>query len=170
MRMARGALRAAGVVLALSVLLTACGKNNDSASGSNSSPAKASALGTRSFSGIGVVLDDQGFTLYHLVSEKSGQIVCTGSCAGVWPPLLTTPGALPATPQGVPGMLGTIQRPDGGLQLTYDGMPLYRYSGDTRPGQANGQGIQDVWFAVTTAGSSPGPVTTSPPAGGGYHY
>jgi hypothetical protein len=49
---------------------------------------------------------------------------------------------------GVTGKLGFVIRPGGGIQVTYDGLPLYTYSSDSTPGQANGQGIQGVWFAV----------------------
>ena len=46
------------------------------------------------------------------------------------------------------GSFGTIKRPEGTLQVSFDGMPLYTFAGDSRPGQANGQGIGGVWFAV----------------------
>jgi predicted lipoprotein with Yx(FWY)xxD motif len=52
----------------------------------------------------------------------------------------------------VTGPLGTIADPDGSKQLTYMGWPLYTYSGDSAPGQANGQGTGGVWFAMTSAG------------------
>ncbi len=111
-----------------------------------------------------------GFTLYHMTSEKNGQIVCTGSCRGTWPPLLTTGGA-PAAMSGMSGSFSTVKRPDGGTQVTFDGEPLYRYSGDTAAGQANGQGVEGIWFAVTTsanggAGASPSSSST----GSGYSY
>ena len=44
-------------------------------------------------------------------------------------------------------------RPDGGTHVTYDGHPLYRYSGDTAPGDTNGQGVGSVWFAMTADGT-----------------
>jgi hypothetical protein len=55
-------------------------------------------------------------------------------------------------------LLGTIKRPDGKLQVTYAGKPLYLYSGDSKPGQANGQGVNQAWYAITPSGS----VTTKP--------
>jgi len=75
---------------------------------------------------------------------------CTGGCAQVWPPLLSPTGKVPASP-GVMGSFGLLKRPDGGLQVTYNGMPLYRYVGDSGPGQSHGQGIGNVWFAVKVA-------------------
>jgi predicted lipoprotein with Yx(FWY)xxD motif len=117
-----------------------------------------------SASGVGTVLVDvTGLTLYELNTEANGQIMCAGACTSVWPPLLLPAGVTSATAgPGVTGTLGTITRPDGGTQVTYDGRPLYRYSGDQSPGQANGQGIQGVWFAMTPSGPSGGG------GGGGY--
>ena len=50
-------------------------------------------------------------------------------------------------------MLGTTTRDDGTTQVTYDGHPLYLYSGDTAAGDANGEGVGDIWFAVTAQGT-----------------
>jgi len=150
--------------IAAVALLAACGQKTGASSGggSGSSP-MAEHLGTRSISGIGTVLDNaQGLTLYHLKTETNGHIQCTGSCATTWPPMLAAGGSAPAAPSGVSGTFGTVKRPDGGVQVTFDGMPLYTYSGDAAPGQANGQGISGVWFAVTTSAKSGGS------SGGGY--
>jgi hypothetical protein len=62
-------------------------------------------------------------------------------------------GSLPSS-SALPGKVGTVVRPDGTEQLTYDGMPLYTYAGDTKPAQASGQGVEGVWFAVTPSGSA----------------
>jgi predicted lipoprotein with Yx(FWY)xxD motif len=51
----------------------------------------------------------------------------------------------------VTGTLGTITRPDGTTQATYDGHPLYTYIGDTGPGQASGNTIDlngGKWYEV----------------------
>jgi len=77
------------------------------------------------------------------------------------------PGNVPPTVPGVSGTFGTIERPEGTTQLTFDGMPLYAYSGDTAPGQANGEGVQGVWFAVTASGTE-GVSSTSGSGSGGY--
>ena len=56
---------------------------------------------------------------------------------------------------GATGKLGTIKRPGGALQATYNGHPLYTYRADTAPGQANGNGVNasgGVWHEVTTSG------------------
>jgi predicted lipoprotein with Yx(FWY)xxD motif len=87
-----------------------------------------------------------GGTLYSLSVEKNGKFICTDSCLSVWHPLFVPVGVRPAGPV----KLGTIARPDGGSQVTYRGRPLYRFGGDAKAGQVNGEGIEDVgtWHAA----------------------
>ena len=89
-----------------------------------------------------------GHTLYVTDDDLSapGATSCTGACAMTWPPVLVTDGA--AT--GVPG-LSTITRPDGSLQATFEGRPLYSFVGDTGPGTTNGDGLGGVWAVVPYA-------------------
>ncbi len=116
-----------------------------------------------------VVVNPAGRTLYSLSGEGSHRLLCRSSeCAGVWPPL-TVPSRttrLKAS-ASVHGPLGLIRRPNGALQVTLRGKPLYRYAGDTGPGQTHGQGIHSfggVWHAVTAAaGAAPAPPPTQPP-------
>jgi predicted lipoprotein with Yx(FWY)xxD motif len=51
-------------------------------------------------------------------------------------------------------LLGTIDRPDGSVQATYDGFPLYYFAGDAAPGDANGESVGGVWFIADPAGNS----------------
>ena len=114
-------------------------------------------------------------TLYHLSGEVNGKFICTSSaCVGIWHPLIAPSSG---TPSGV-GSLGTVKRPEGTVQVTYKGTPLYTFTGDKQPGETNGQGIKDVgvWSAVTTSSSSAAAASTgssSEPeksSGGGYGY
>jgi predicted lipoprotein with Yx(FWY)xxD motif len=100
-----------------------------------------------------VLTTTKGKTLYSLSAERNGRFICTGSCLSVWHPLRLPDGVRPTGPV----KLGTIERPEGGIQATYRGKPLYRFSGDTKTGDANGEGIKDVgtWHAA---------VVPSPPA------
>src|SRR4029079_15086695 len=93
--------------------------------GSSSSGGSAQ-IELSSVSGVGTVLvDSSGNTLYYLKSEMSGKIKCTGTCASEWPPVLGPSGASSATGgSSVTGTRGTIKRPDGGTQVTYDKLPL----------------------------------------------
>jgi predicted lipoprotein with Yx(FWY)xxD motif len=116
-----------------------------------------------------VLATASGLTLYRNTQEKSGHIKCTGGCAAVWPPLTLPAGATRATAgAGVTqASLGKVKRPDGRWQVTFKGQPLYRYSADRRAGQANGQGIGGIWFAVGTSATVSGSTTTSATVSGG---
>jgi predicted lipoprotein with Yx(FWY)xxD motif len=100
-----------------------------------------------------VLVDQAGKTLYHFTREKARRVLCTGGCASVWPPLLVGAGLRPLAGLGVNRLrLGTIRRVDGKLQATYMGFALYRFSGDTKPGDAKGQGFGKAWFAIRPSG------------------
>ncbi len=71
---------------------------------------------------------------------------CTGGCASAWPPFIVT--AAPAAPAGAAGKITLITRADGGKQVAYNGAPLYTFSGDSAPGDANGQGSGGSWFVA----------------------
>jgi hypothetical protein len=80
---------------------------------------------------------------------------CSGACAGAWPPVTTT-GSATASGGAKASDLGTITRSDGTKQVTYDGHPLYYFSGDSGPGTASGQGSDGFgakWWLVAPTGS-----------------
>ena len=106
--------------------------------------------------GLGKILvDSRGRTLYLFKKDTGGRSRCSGSCAVNWPPLLAT-GRL-AAGSGVTGSkLGTTRRSDGKTQVVYNRHPLYRFVGDTKPGNTNGQGLTAfgaVWVVVSPAGN-----------------
>jgi predicted lipoprotein with Yx(FWY)xxD motif len=140
-------------VVALSLALAACGSSSDDdgAAGGAKAPV-ASADKAR----VGpVVVDAQGFTLYRFTAEAQGRPVCTGACAKTWPPATVT------KDDGLPDHVATVDRPDGGgLQLTYDGHPLYRYAGDHSADDANGEGVGGQWYVVKAGGNGGGGGTT----------
>jgi len=75
-----------------------------------------------------ILVSAGGRTLYHYSSEKKNVVKCTGACAAKWPPLLIATGVTPLAAPGVTAsLLGTVTRPDGKLQVTYHGMPLYLF-------------------------------------------
>jgi predicted lipoprotein with Yx(FWY)xxD motif len=182
--------------VAASLALAACGGSSSSSSTQASTPATTSAAAstggataavvkTASNSTLGatVLVNAQGMTLYHLSGEQGGKFICTSAaCVATWPPLLASSAS---TPTGGVGNLATVKRPNGTVQVTYNGEPLYTFSHD-KAGEANGQGIKDVgtWTAVTTGASSAAatPAAAAPPAesssensssgggGGGYSY
>jgi predicted lipoprotein with Yx(FWY)xxD motif len=106
-----------------------------------------STLKTVKIGGVDVLANADGLTLYWFAPDTSTSSKCFGSCAIYWPPVSGSPAAGP----GVTGKLGTIKRPGGGLQATYDGHPLYTYIGDRGPGQANGNDLDlngGFWYDI----------------------
>jgi predicted lipoprotein with Yx(FWY)xxD motif len=180
--------------IAASLLIAACGSSSSSnttsstangqAAAQTSSSGSSAVVKTASNSTLGTILvDSRGMTLYHLSGEQNGKFICTSSaCVGVWHPLTAPSGG---TPSGEVGSLGTVTRPDGTMQVTYQGTPLYTFAQDGQPGEIKGQGIKDVgtWSAVTTSSSSTPPSSSSttpstsstqaapaPSGGGRYGY
>jgi predicted lipoprotein with Yx(FWY)xxD motif len=189
-----GALSAAVVVAACSSGATSSSAAAPAASPAGASSSSASASGgtviTTAKSSAGTVLaTSSGRAVYLWVKDTGDMSNCNGACAGAWPPVTTT-GTATASGGATASEIGTITRSDGTKQVTYDGHPLYYFSGDSGPGTASGQGSDgfgakwwlvapsgsDVTASVTsfTAASGPGaaPAATSKPSssGGGYGY
>jgi predicted lipoprotein with Yx(FWY)xxD motif len=155
-----------GVLLAVTLAVTACGKNSYSAgspaggaygtpvsslpasSYGTSGPGQTGALKTETTSAGQVLASSHGLTLYYYAEDKrgSGKSQCTGSCATAWPPL-TAPVKAPAGVR-LPGPLGMITRPGGVRQVTINGFPVYFYAGDKARGQDTGNGIQGAWHVI----------------------
>jgi predicted lipoprotein with Yx(FWY)xxD motif len=88
-----------------------------------------------------------GKTLYIFTNDTAANTsTCVDACATTWPPLMATGGAAPAAGTGVTGTLATFARPDGSMQVSYNGKPLYNYSKDTKAGDTSGQGVGGKWF------------------------
>src|SRR5262249_51520707 len=101
-----------------------------------------------------ILVTASGRTLYHDSSEKKNVVKCLGACATQWPPLVIAAGAKPVPGPGVTAsLLGTVKRPDGKLQVTYAGLPLYLFAGDKKAGDVKGQGLSGLWHALTPAGA-----------------
>jgi predicted lipoprotein with Yx(FWY)xxD motif len=102
----------------------------------------------------------KGKTLYSLSVEKHGKFICTGNCLASWKPLTVPAGVKPSGPVE----FGTVKRPEGKMQVTYKGLPLYSFNGDVKTGEANGEGLKDVgtWHAAKVKSSSPPPPAQEP--------
>ena len=160
-------LRAGGAAAAVGIALivAACGGSSSSHS-APASPSKSSSGSSSSQSGVQVttakgpmgtyLTGTSGRALYLWVADKGGKSACSGTCAGVWPPVTTT--STPNVSGGaVSADLGTITRSDGTKQVTYKGHPLYYYAADTKAGQTTGQGSNSFgakWWLVAPSGSS----------------
>jgi predicted lipoprotein with Yx(FWY)xxD motif len=129
---------------------------SDVASAAPASAAAASAaaggatVAAKSVGSNGTVLvAANGMTVYAFSKDvkDSGTSACTAGCITKWPALTVAAGGSPIAGDGVTGKLATITRTDDGtLQVTYNGMPLYFFSGDPPPGDSNG--VYTNWAAV----------------------
>lgn len=97
----------------------------------------------------GYLVDPEGLSLYLFTLDTERSSSCEGDCAEAWPPLLGDPVAGEGVEQD---LLGNAERGNGAIQVTYDGWPLYRHSGDSAPGDTNGHGFNGVWFLVGSDG------------------
>jgi predicted lipoprotein with Yx(FWY)xxD motif len=108
--------------------------------------------------GLGMVLvDSKGMTLYDFHKDQGTESSCYGECATDWPPLLSEGEPQPSNGASA-SKLGTTERKDGTVQVTYAGHPLYGFVGDKKPGEANGNdstafGAQ--WYALMGNGEEP---------------
>jgi predicted lipoprotein with Yx(FWY)xxD motif len=116
--------------------------------------------------GATIVTDSKGRTVYELKPETRHHLLCTSSlCLQFWPPVTVRSAKTKLSKAtGIKGRLGLLHR-DGFFQVTLGGLPLYRYSGDSARGQANGQGIKTfggTWHVVTASShkTSSGSTTT----------
>jgi predicted lipoprotein with Yx(FWY)xxD motif len=129
-------IAAIGVMAALA--LAGCGSGGGGGGGGGSSAASSTA--------------SMSPTLYTFSRDTAGKSNCNGACAKNWPPASSAPGL-------DSGKITTIKRSDGSSQVALDGHPLYRYVGDKKPGDANGNGLNvfgGVWKTADGSGGSGG--------------
>ena len=161
-----GPLLVAAVSLVFSLAAAGCGDSDDGAPAATAGPTStapststtaASPTVTTADTDLGEVLvDGEGFTLYRFTADEAGVSNCVEECASVWVPVI--PGAeLVVGDDLEPTRFGTVTRPDGMVQLTVEGMPLYTFTGDAEAGETTGQGVAGAWFAVTPTGELVGP-------------
>ncbi|WP_435344278.1 COG4315 family predicted lipoprotein [Haloarchaeobius sp. HRN-SO-5] len=100
-----------------------------------------------------VLVGPDGLTLYMFDNDEqgAGASTCTGDCAGAWPPL--TVDGTPTAGDDVTATLSTFEREDGTTQVAANGWPLYYFSSDAAPGDAAGQGVNDVWWVLSPDGA-----------------
>ena len=126
-----------------------------------------------------VLEDSSGKALYVTDQEGAGKVLCTTSaCTAIWVPLTVPSGQQPSGASTVSSHLGTVMRPDGTTQVTWDGKPLYTFSFDHGAGQVTGDGKMDsfgstsfTWHVATASGTSGGggsPSSSSNYGGSGY--
>ena len=170
----RHTLIAGAVLASLTLVAAACG-----GSGGGSASASPSATTTKTAStatvavansNLGnVLVDAQGRTLYLFGADMGTTSACSGACALNWPPLLAS-GTATVGNRVQASLVGASPRSDGKQQVTYNGHPLYLFTGDHKAGDTNGQGVNAFggsWHALTATGDQ---VTATSASGGGYGY
>lgn len=144
---------------------SSCGKYNvcttPTANTSGSSVSIKTATATINGASVTILTNAQGLTLYYRTTDTASS-VCSGSCASIWPPLLST--SVPAGSTSLPGKL-TIQTNTNGSQVEYNGHPLYTYAHDSAAGQMNGECFGSIWLVATTD-LAPGNANSSNCSGG----
>jgi predicted lipoprotein with Yx(FWY)xxD motif len=169
-----------GIVIAAAVALAACGSGGGGSATASSGTA-GNTVSTMNVSGTGTVLvDSSGQALYASDQEAAaGKVLCAGACNSFWQPATASGKVTGAS--SVSSKLGTVKRPDGGTQVTYQGMPLYSFTQD-QAGQVTGDGFKDAfdgqqftWHVVTVgnaagASTSGGGGSSSASGGGGSRY
>ena len=117
-------------------------------------------VGTRHTSLGTILVGTNGHTLYLDSADSKNKATCTGGCAAVWPPLMTS-GKPKAKGSAKASDLGTIKS-GSGKQVTYKGHPLYYFASDTAAGQTTGEG-SNGFYVVSPSGKS---ITKSPASTG----
>lgn len=158
---------AAFALLAVVAALVIAGCGGSSSSSSNSEPSGAEnasattgseggsgTVEAAEVSGLGEVLvDAEGMTVYLYTPDKGTESTCYGECEAAWPPVMAE-GKPTAGEGAMSSALGTTKRKDGSMQVTYEGHPLYTFSGDEAAGEANGQELDGTWFVLDESGNA----------------
>jgi len=121
-----------------------------------------------------ILVAANGRTLYELDKDTPTMSMCTGGCAGLWPPLTST--GQPTGGTGVDMTKLTVLTDANGMQVVYAGHPLYMFSMDTGPGDLKGQGFAgNIWHVLAPTGQTitaavPANSPPSNPSSGGSGY
>lgn len=105
-----------------------------------------------------IIVAGSGLTLYYFVNDVGGIPTCyddaTYHCTKEWPPFLTS--GAPVAGAGVKrSLLGTVERSDHTVQVTYNKHPLYRFAccpPDSKAGDVYGQAVLELWYVLSPAG------------------
>ena len=162
----KSSVTAAVAIGAAALVLAACGDSDSGNVDASTASGGSGIVSIQSVDGTNVLADSEGRTLYTAEVEKR-QIRCVDACTSFWEPVNASAKQSKAASADLNLKLGVVKRPDGPAQLTFDGLPLYRFT-EEGPGQLEGDGFVDdfegthfEWAAATTgAGSAPSESTT----------
>jgi predicted lipoprotein with Yx(FWY)xxD motif len=168
-----------GAVIA-ALALSACGGDDDSSSSSGSTTTSSEGSSAQSSTVVvnktdlgSILADGKDQTLYLFLKDTGKTSECNDACASAWPPL-TVSGKPTAGSGAETSLVGTTTRSDGKTQVTYNGHPVYRFSGDQKAGDTAGEGLNAFganWYVVSPAGDQvTGTGSNSSSSGGGSAY
>src|SRR6188472_717311 len=168
-------LATAAVIPLTALAVAGCGGGGNNSTASSAPPKPASgqsaALGVENSSLGKILADSNGDTLYLFKKDAGTKSACTGACASAWPPLRAS--GKPTVGNGASAsMVGTTPRSDGKPQVTYNGHPVYTFTGDQSPGDTSGQGVNAFgarWYAISAAGNQVTGTASSSGGGGGVY-
>jgi predicted lipoprotein with Yx(FWY)xxD motif len=141
--------------VALAVAAAGCGSKRSDPSPSPAARSSFTTVTTRSTELGTVLVDGHGKTLYLFEKDKGPASTCTDACASAWPPV-TADGKVTAGGGVDAAKLASTKRADGTTEITYAGHPLYTYAGDAKPGDVNGQNLDQFgaeWYVLAPSGS-----------------
>jgi predicted lipoprotein with Yx(FWY)xxD motif len=148
---------------AAALAVAGCSSSGSGDGGGSSQPAGGSSTVTISVKNDRLTAPD-GKTLYYNTVDTAKNIQCAGECSSEWPPLTGQPEA----GSGIDDEdLAAAARPDGTMQVTFYGHPLYEFDEDG-PGDTKGQGVKDEgghWVVATPEQAEGGGGNSSMPAG-----
>lgn len=160
-------------VLAGTIIFTACGGDSVPIAQAPDAPPDEAPAAAPVLAGIAAtagatdlgetLVGEDGLTLYGFTNDIDAISACYGTCADAWPPVIVDQD-FEVAPGLDTGIFATTRRDDGTLQLVAGKWPLYFFAGDAAPGDVNGQGSGDVWFAVDTDGILITDDAAAPPA------
>jgi predicted lipoprotein with Yx(FWY)xxD motif len=163
-----------GLLIIFSLIVAACSISASAGTSSGTLPVTGGAsVQVADNSEFGQILvTPDGKTLYTNTVDTPEDLRCTNSvCTGFWPPY--TVDAEPKASEEIPGSLGTVTRPDGSTQVTYNQQPLYTFYLDGQPGDTKGNGFTDLggtWHVVALGSSSGVSSSDSNSGSGSYRY
>lgn len=103
-----------------------------------------------------ILVDSAGMTVYLFVPDGTATTsTVPDGVKAAWPAVVAD--GEPVAGPGLDAALLTVNaQPDGTQQLAYNGHLLYTFANDTAPGDANGQGLGEVWYVLSPAGEQIG--------------
>jgi len=138
------------LLMAFGLIAAACGSSVEVATIEAGSEGVADLSSAESDFGT-ILIDGDGYTLYTFDVDERGSNVstCSGPCIEQWPAVEEI-SAVSSTVDS--DRVSSFVRDDGTVQATYNGWPLYTFTGDDVPGDTHGQGFNQVWWLIDSAG------------------